>query len=201
LEGIDDIPKRENGIINGLNSKILNNLSDRLRKDAKSGKATFFTNTKWISGMKSMTTVGEYKLDGQTKQFQNRRFLLQSDEISELGGADMAPSAIEELMHAVGTCIVAAANANAILNKVKLTKIDVKLESDINLRGLLNLYPRTRPGLLDFRTTITIAGDADEETLKNIAMKGFELSPVTDTVRHGAAKTAKPKIIVLKHNS
>jgi uncharacterized OsmC-like protein len=188
----------DNEMINGLNPQTLNTLADRLKKDPKAGQATFYSDTKWTTGMKSITSFTKYKIDGEVKGANTRKFVLQGDEMSEISGTDTMPGAIEEMMYAVGTCIVAAANANAAVMGVKLSKIDVALESDIDMHGLMGVSSDVRPGVLDFRTIITIGGDADEATLKKIAMKGYSFSPVSDTVRHGTTKAPPPVIIIEK---
>ena len=184
--------------INGLNTKKLNTVIDGLKKDPKSGKVTFFSLTKWKTGMQSLTTFSGYKLDGKMVHEKERHFELKGDEATELSGTDTAPGAVEELMYAVGTCIVAAANLDASLKGVTLTKLEVSLESDIDLHGLFALDPKVRPGILDFRTKITIAGNADDAVLQKIAMAGYNYSPVSDTVRKGVEKVEKPVIIIAK---
>ncbi|MAF11469.1 hypothetical protein CMK11_13545 [Candidatus Poribacteria bacterium] len=54
--------------------------------------------------------------------------------------------------------------------------------------------PAVRPGILDGRAKITIAGDADEDTQKKIAMLGHTYSAVSDSVRNGITLT--PEIVV-----
>lgn len=196
-----EAPRKANGnrTVNGLNTQTLVNLADQLKGNPTKGQATFFSDTKWQEGMKSITTFSGYKIDGKLKS-QERKLTLKGDEMTEIGGTDTAPGAIEEMMYAVGTCIVAAANANAALMGVKLTTLEVALESDIDMHGLLGLDPKVRPGVLDFRTTITIGGEADAETLKQIAMKGYNLSPVSDTVRNGVTRAIAPKIVIAKQS-
>jgi uncharacterized OsmC-like protein len=197
VEGANQSKTSESNI-NGLNTKPLKDLADQLKKNPQAGKATFYTHTDWDTGMKSVTKITGYKIDGQMKKAKERVFTLVGDEMTEIAGTDTAPGAIEEMMYAVGTCIVAATNANAALQGVKLSKIQVALESDIDMHGLMGIEPKVRPGVLDFRTTITIAGNADDATLKKLAMKGFETSPVSDTVRKGSTRAAAPKIIIVK---
>lgn len=182
--------------INGVEVKALKDLTKALKDNPKAGQTTFFSSTKWQDGMKSATSIQGYMVDGQMKKQHERIFMLQGDEAAEIGGTDTAPGAVEEMMYAVGTCIVAAANANAALSGVKLTKMEVDLQSDIDMHGLLALDPNVRPGLLQLRTKITIAGDADEATLKKIAMFGYNFSPVSDTVRHGVTNAVVPDIVV-----
>ncbi len=99
-------------------------------------------------------------------------------------------------MYAMSTCVIAAGNANAALMGVKLTQFDVALESDLDLHGLFALDPEVRPGILELRVKITIGGDADDETLKKIAMLGYTYSPVSNSVREGV--NAKPTVVVAK---
>lgn len=97
-------------------------MAENLKKDPKAGKATFYSDTQWTGGMKSLTNFSAYKIDGNMKKSKERKFTLYGDEMLELGGTDTVPGAIEEMMYAVGTCIVAAANANAAVMGVKLTR-------------------------------------------------------------------------------
>lgn len=177
-------------------SGVLKDLALSLTQDPNLGKVTFFSDTKWQSGLRSLTSFTGYKVDGQMKHEKTRKLVLQGDEMLELGGTDTAPGAVEELMYATGTCIAAAANAKASLIGVKLTKFEVQLESDIDLHGLMALDPKVRPGILEFRTKITIAGDATKDRLREIALFGYEYSPVSDTVRKGVTKAIKPEIII-----
>lgn len=182
--------KEEN--LNGINLQNLSAFMEQLRKDPLAGQITFFTKTKWESGMRSATNIGEYELDGKSKN--KRNFTITGDKISELGAADSAPSSIEQMMCAFGTSIVASVSLNATLKKVQLSKIEVYLESDLDFHGTLGLDPNIRPGILDFRIVIHIGGNADEAALREIAIKGYELSPVSDTVKYGITSINIPNI-------
>jgi uncharacterized OsmC-like protein len=135
--------------------------------------------------MRSFSGFSGYSIDGKMVHEKTRQFVLLGDESVELSGTDTAPGAVEELMYALATCVIAAANANAALMGVKLTRLDVDIESDLDLHGLFALDPNVRPGVTNMRMEITIAGDSDEETLKKIAMLGYQYSPVSDTTRNG----------------
>jgi len=135
-----------------------------------------------------------YEIDGKMHFEEGRNFVLLGDEVVELSGTDAAAGAVEELMYAMGTCIIAAGNANAALMGVKLTKFELDLESDIDLHGLFALDPEVRPGILELRAKITIAGDADDETLRKIANLGYTYSPVSNSLREGV--NVVPEIVV-----
>lgn len=181
-------------VVNGLDTGQLRGLIGALEQDADAGRVTFYSNSSWQDGMRAFTTFTGYRIDGQMHHERERRFVLLGDEGVELSGTDTAPGAVEELMYALGTCIIAAANANAALMGVELTQLEVDIESDLDLHGLFALDPDVRPGVMDMRTRITIAGDAEEETLREIAMLGYRFSPVSETIRNGIAFT--PQVVV-----
>jgi uncharacterized OsmC-like protein len=172
-------------MVNGLNTATLSGLIETLKKNPDKGRVTFYSKSRWQDGMRSFSGFSGYSIDGKMVHEKTRQFVLLGDEGLELSGTDTAPGAVEELMYALATCVIAAANANAALMGVKLTRLDVDIESDLDLHGLFALDPNVRPGVTNMRMEITIAGDSDEETLKKIAMLGYQYSPVSDTTRNG----------------
>ena len=183
-------------IVNGLNTAALGGLIDHLKDNSDKGRVTFYSNSEWQDGMRSFTSFRGYTIDGQMQHQNERNFVLLGDEGVELSGTDAAAGAVEELMYAVGTCIIAAGNANAALMGVKLTKFRIEMESDLDLHGLFALDENVRPGILELRMKMTIAGDADDETLRKIANLGYTYSPVSNSVRKGV--NAVPEIVVEK---
>ncbi len=189
-------PVAAQDIVNGLNTTALSGLIDNLKNDKDGGRVTFYSNSEWQDGMRSFTTFTGYKIDGKMYHENQRNFVMLGDEGVELSGTDAAAGAVEELMYAVGTCIIAAGNANAALMGVKLTKFQIEMESDLDLHGLFALDEKVRPGILELRMKMTIAGDADDETLRKIANLGYTYSPVSNSVRKGV--NAVPEIVVEK---
>ena len=172
-------------VVNGLDTAALNGLIGALQDNEDAGRVTFFSRSRWQNGMRAFTTFTGYEIDGTMHHQNSREFVLLGDEGVELSGTDTAPGAVEELMYALGTCIIAAGNANAALRGIELTRFEVDLESDLDLHGLFAVDPDVRPGILELRADITIAGDADEETLTEIANLGFKYSPVSESIRNG----------------
>lgn len=172
-------------VVNGLDTEQLGGVIGMLEENEDAGRVTFFSRTRWQNGMRAFTTFTGYEIDGELHHENSRQFTLLGDEGVELSGTDTAPGAVEELMYALGTCIVAAGNANAALRGIELTRFDVDLESDIDLHGLFALDPEVRPGILELRADIRIAGDGSEEQLREIAELGFQYSPVSESIRNG----------------
>ena len=182
--------------VNGLNTDALGGLIGMLKEDPSKGQVTFYSNSEWQDGMRSFTTFSGYKIDGTMYHSNERQFVMLGDEGVELSGTDAAAGAVEELMYAMGTCIIAAGNANAALMGVKLSKFIVNMESDLDLHGLFALNPEVRPGILELRVMITVGGDTDDETLKKIAMLGYDFSPVSNSVQKGVKVI--PDIVIAK---
>ena len=143
-------------IVNGLNTTALGGLIGMLKDDPNAGRVTFFSNSEWQDGMRSFTSVSGYEIDGVMHHENERKFVMLGDEGPELSGTDAAAGAVEELMYALGTCIIAAGNANAALMGVKLTRFELALESDLDLHGLFALDPEVRPGIQELRATTSI---------------------------------------------
>jgi uncharacterized OsmC-like protein len=171
--------------VNGINTKKLGGLINTLKDKPEGGRVTFFSKSRWQNGMRAFTSFTGYRVDGQMLHQNERQFVLLGDEATELSGTDAAPGAVEELMYALGTCIIAAGNANAALKGIELTRFEVELESDLDLHGLFALDPKVRPGILELRAKITVAGNADDKALKEIANLGYQFSPVSDSVQKG----------------
>lgn len=180
--------------VNGLPVNHLEGVIKMLENNPDKGRVTFFSHSRWQDGMRAFTSFTGYKVDGEMVHQDEREFVLLGDEGVELGGTDTAPGAVEEMMYALGTCIIAAGNANAALMGVELTRFEVKLESDLDLHGLFAVDPDVRPGVLELRANITISGDADAKTLRKIANLGYQYSPVSESLQNGI--DIKPNIEV-----
>lgn len=183
-------------VVNGLDTSQLGGLIEALKQNEDAGKVTFFSHSRWQDGMRAFTTFSGYEIDGEMHHQRTRQFTLLGDEGVELSGTDTAPGAVEELMYALGTCIIAAGNANAALRGIELTQFEVELESDLDLHGLFALDPEVRPGILDLRANITIAGDADDDALREVAMLGYQYSPVSESIRNGV--NVRPDVTIAR---
>ena len=75
--------------VNGLNTEALGGLIDMLKRDSKAGRITFFSNSKWQDGMRSLTSFTGYKIDGKMNHEKERQFVLLGDEGVELSEKDL----------------------------------------------------------------------------------------------------------------
>ncbi len=184
---------KENPVVNGLNTQVLGKFANQLKENPKIGNMTFRSKSNWQGGGRVATRISGYKIDGRLFHEGKREFIEHTDQPTEFTTADAAPAPIERLLQAVGSCIVATTNANAAFMGVELDKLEISLEGDIDLHGFFAINKNVRPGLSELRVRIEIDGDADADTLREIANRGFTYSPVRDSINNGT--TITPEII------
>lgn len=171
--------------VNGLDTQRLGQLAQALDGKPDAGVVTFSCRTGWGTGARTLTDVSGYAIDGAMQHAGARRFVVLSDEPTEISGTDTAPAPAEQLLAALGSCIAATANAKAAFMGVTLSRLDIELSGEIDLHGILGLDAAVRPGFQEIRARVTIAGDADDDTLRTIASLGMEASPIRDSVERG----------------
>lgn len=178
------------GIVNGFDADTLGAFFETLEQNPEGGHATFSTHSRWRGGDDRVSSrMAGYEIDGERLHHQEREHRAETDELRELGSTDTAPSPGELLMSAVGSCITATTRAYAVTKGIRLTRVEVAVEADMKLHGMFGLDASVRPGLRELRATIRIAGDADGEALREVALLGYQFSPVRDTVHDGAPVT------------
>lgn len=180
----ENTPASSLDTFNGFDTAVLGGLVDTLKEHPDGGRVTFFSSSRWENGARVSTHLSGYSIDGELHHQNEREHVVVSDEPVEFGAGDSAPAPPEELMAAMGSCIAATANAYGALKGIRLTRIEVDIESDVDLHGFAGLDAGVRPGLGDMRIAITIAGDADGEMLREIALLGYQFSLIRDTVQN-----------------
>lgn len=102
-------------------------------------------------------------------------------------GDNSAANPSEVALAAMGSCINVGLVANARYEGVTLSKAEVAMEGDIDISpvwGVGNVDEDLTLGFTAIRCEITIAGDADAETLTRIADRAMRWSPVVNTMQN-----------------
>lgn len=134
--------------------------------------------------------------DGQFRNYTRVRNLepVLVSEPPKLLGDDSAPNPTEIAQAGLAACISVGIQAIATNRGVTLTKIDIDIESDIDISptwGVGDLAEDKRPGVSDVRVSIDLDGDADRETLDQIQQDAVKWSPVVNTYTRPANLTSK----------
>ncbi len=117
------------------------------------------------------------------------------DEPPHLLGEDNAPNPSEAVLATLGACLAVGVHANATAQGIKLSKLELHLEGDINVTavwGTGDLNPEKPLGFTDVRVKIDVEGDAPKETLDEIIAHSNVWSPVANTLRRPVNLTVDP---------
>lgn len=163
--------------LEGIDAEGLQRLSDRATQDPASGHKTIRSRTVCDGGFRNVTYVRDLEP-------------VLVSEPPQLLGDNSAPNPTEVAFAALGSCISVGLLANATHQGVTLSRIDVALEGDIDISAVWGVGDTPDDKLLGVsavRAAITLAGDADEETLRRITDRAVRWSPVVNTFTNPVA--------------
>lgn len=109
------------------------------------------------------------------------------DEPPHLLGEDNAPNPSEAVLATLGACLAVGVHANATARGIKLTKLELELEGDINVTavwGTGDLDEAKTLGFSAVRVKIDAEGDAPQEEIDDIIAHSNVWSPVANTLRN-----------------
>jgi len=161
---------------------------DGLNELAEAGKAAPDT----IKTLKSKTV-----LEGQFKNLNYIRDLepVVVDEPPVLLGEDTAPNPSEMALLSLGSCLSVGVQANASARGIKLSKLEIDLEGDINITavwGTGDIDPNKKLGVTEVRAMFTIeAPETTKEELEALVQHAIKWSPVANTYINAVALSGK----------
>ena len=112
---------------------------------------------------------------------------LATDMAPAMGGAASGPNPGWLLRGAIASCAATVIAMRAAKLGVTLGMLEVTVESDSDLRGILGLDDTVPAGHARVRTTVRISGEAPPQTLRDIVSWADAHSPVGCTIRDAAA--------------
>ncbi|WP_366922065.1 OsmC family protein [Metallumcola ferriviriculae] len=104
------------------------------------------------------------------------------DEPQELGGTDAGPNPLDTFLVALGTCQEITYAAYAAVMGLKLDKVEVDVEGDIDLRGMLSIDD-VKPGFSGISYVTRITSPEPEEKIRQLVTAVEEHCPVMDTIK------------------
>ncbi|MHB1671556.1 MAG: OsmC family protein [Acidiferrobacter sp.] len=111
------------------------------------------------------------------------------DEPPHLLGDDTAPNPSEAILAALGSCLSVGVQANAVARGIRLRRLEVQLEGDINVTavwGVGDLAPKPL-GFTAVRATFVLEADASQAALEDLVKHANAWSPVANTLRNPVA--------------
>ncbi|MEX1126758.1 MAG: OsmC family protein [Acidimicrobiia bacterium] len=126
--------------------------------------------TTWKS---EVTWGGAFRTTARSRDFDPIAF----DEPPGLGGTNTAPNPVEQLLGALGSCLVIGYAANASVAGIELKDLRIELEGDLDLQTFLGLGDGNA-GFSSIGATVHIEADADDAAIEALHRKVVSSSPV-----------------------
>jgi uncharacterized OsmC-like protein len=169
---------------NGVNTPALLATINAVKETPALAKFQFRASSRWLDGTYSESRVESFTGAGGEHKHQTE-FRYGADHPAVLVGQDRGPTPVEFLLHALALCITAGIGNIAAVRGVTLTSVESQVEGDIDLRGILGLSGIVRNGYERIRISVTIAGDAPPEKLREIVEQSRARSAVFDVLTNG----------------
>jgi uncharacterized OsmC-like protein len=169
---------------NGVNTPALLATINAVKETPALAKFQFRASSRWLDGTYSESRVESFTGAGGEHKHQTE-FRYGADHPAVLVGQDRGPTPVEFLLHALAMCITAGIGNIAAVRGVTLTSVESQVEGNIDLRGILGLSGIVRNGYERIRISVTIAGDAPPEKLRQIVEQSRARSAVFDVLTNG----------------
>jgi uncharacterized OsmC-like protein len=117
------------------------------------------------------------------------------DEPPGLLGDDTAPNPSEAVLAALGSCLSVGIHANATYRNIRLTKVELELEGDINITAVWGTGDTSEDKIVGFsavRAKVHLEGDAPRAELDALVQHADRWSPVANTLRLPVNLTVEP---------
>lgn len=162
------------GIINGINTDALREVIKEVAADHAKGMVKFQVTSTWTGQCRMETKVDSYVIGGQTV---TRPHTIVIDEPVELLGKNEAPNPQEVLMAAFNSCIMVGYTVGAAMKGIKLEKLVVETDGELDLRGFLGIDSSVKPGYDTIHYSVRIKGDGTKEQFQEIHETVIKTSP------------------------
>lgn len=124
---------------NGVNIGEVMKFVEAVKKNNDLAKIKFIARSRWGGGTRADISVKEFHVDGKPGSRPDRDFTIATDEPKELGGTDAAANPVELLAAGLCGCLTAGIATNTALFETDLESLEVSVEFDWDLLGILGL--------------------------------------------------------------
>ncbi len=158
-------------MLNGLHPEKLNAILESMKKPEVLQAVTgpWKSRVVWQSGFRAKAYM--------------RKHAVEMDEPEDLDATDLAASAHEQLLSAVGSCMTVGFVLNATKRGIRIHELEIVLEGHFdNILKWAGISDTGNPGYRTIKAKVFVKADADEATLRDIWKLAVEGSPVTQSV-------------------
>ena len=139
----------------------------------------------------------ELHSNGQNIREGGNKFTLRVDEPAVLGGADEYPNPVEYLASALCGCLTAGIATNAALFGADLERIEVEVDVNFDIHGVLGLDRSKPSGPLDLHYKVRLKGKdgVTPEQLRKSKETLDKKSPIKNTIELPLRVTSEFEIL------
>ena len=164
----------EPNVVNGINLDDLFALIDGVRRDAAKSKTNWRVTTTWQGQTRSRAQIEGFGIGGERVP---RRFSIDIDEPSELGGTNRFANPQEHLLAALNACIMVGFVAQCAVHGISLESLKIETDGEIDLRGFLGIDPDVPAGYQSLSYTVRVKGSGTKEEFAKIHEAVMATSP------------------------
>jgi uncharacterized OsmC-like protein len=150
---------------------VVNTARTALSADPHQANATFEANSRLVGPTEVAVRVGS-----------GHSFAV--DEPEALGGANAAANPVEYALAALGSCQAITYQVWAAQLGVRLDKVEIGIDGDIDLRGFFGIDDGVRPGFNTVRIRVSLSGPESDARYKELAAAVDAHCPVLDLFRN-----------------
>lgn len=176
--------KRKRAPMNGVDTPTLFATINAVAAHPKLAQFRFRASNRWIEGTHSLGRIETF-FGACGEQRHARAFEYDADHPPVLVGKDEGPTPVEFLLQALLACLTAGIGNIAAARGVRLTRVESRVEGDIDLRGSLGISSDVRNGYQQIRVSFDIDGDASQDELRAIVEQSKARSAVFDVLTNG----------------
>ena len=173
---------------NGIDLVALQETVDKVRANPAAAQTQWALNSRWVGGTRSDHVVDGCRISGEDI---DRGFTICVDEPRELCGTNQFANPQEHLLASINSCMMVGYAAAAAHMGIKLTKLEIRICGDIDLRGFLGIDESVAPGYELLQQTVTIAGDGTEEQFRQLHEIVKKTSPNYFNITHAIATESR----------
>jgi len=152
-------------MVNGVDVVALKKAIADIAANPDAGQTRWTVRSRWEGGTRTDHIVDGFDIGGQKV---DRKFRIQIDEPCQLCGTNQYANPQEYLLAATNACMMVGYATVAAVMGVTLTKLELEIVGDIDLRGFLDIDPNVPRGYRSLRYTVRIAGDGTQEQFEKM---------------------------------
>ncbi|WP_425399843.1 OsmC family protein [Aeoliella sp.] len=151
--------------VNGIDVAALKQTIADIEAQPQAGQTRWTVTSRWQGGTRTDHFVDGVDIGGQRV---DRRFQIEIDEPCELCGTNQYANPQEYLLAATNACMMVGYATVAAVMGIELSKLELQITGDIDLRGFLDIDASVARGYERLHYTVRVAGDGTQEQFEKL---------------------------------